>query len=76
MASDTAIVREWDTNTEYLVDQLIYTSTDPEINVQYQDKFFRAVNQHTSFSFTTDFGNGEWEEAVVKGVKGGGKGRM
>ncbi len=66
----TAIVNEWDTNTSYLDEQMIYTSNDPEINVQYHNKQFRATANHISGSFTTDFGNGLWEEMTVKGIPG------
>lgn len=66
----SAIVNEWDTNTAYRFEQMIYTSNDPEINVQYHNKQFRATSAHTSGSFTTDFGNGKWEEMTVKGIPG------
>jgi len=66
----SAIINEWDTNTAYVIDETIYTSTDPEINVQFHNKFYRATAAHTSFSFTTDFGNGYWEEMTVKGIAG------
>jgi len=66
----TAIVVDWDTDTDYLEKQLIYTSNDPEINVQFHKKFFRATANHKSLSFTTDFGNGLWEECTVKGITG------
>lgn len=68
--SDSAIFREWNTSTAYLQDEAIYTSTDPEISIQYHRKMFRCITPHTSFSFTTDFGNGYWEEMTVRGIKG------
>lgn len=69
-ASDTAIIREWDTNTDFELDQVIYTSDDPEISVQYHKKFYKCIVAHTSFSFGTDWGTGYWEEMTVKGIKG------
>ena len=66
----SAIIKEWDSNTLYLLDESIYTSTDPEINSQFHKKLFRATEQHVSDSFTTDYGNGKWEEMTVKGIKG------
>lgn len=66
----SAIIKEWDTNTEYLTNETVYTSDDPEISVQYQNKFYRATADHTSLSFGTDWGNDLWEEMTVKGVQG------
>ncbi len=66
----SAIILEWDTNTAFAVNETIYTSTDPEISIQYQNKFYRCKEAHTSFSFGSDFGNNLWEEMTVKGIPG------
>ena len=66
-----AIVNDWVTNTVYKVNELVYIPDgDPSTSVQYHDRLYRAINQHTSNSFGTDFGNGLWDQIQVKGVKG------
>lgn len=66
-----AIVNDWVTNKVYQVNELVYIPlADPSTSVQYHDRLYRALLQHTSNSFGTDFGNGNWEAIQVKGVKG------
>lgn len=69
MATVTTIPN-WFTSTDYNLNEPVYISDDPLVSVQFHRKFYRATSAHTSFSFTTDWGNGLWEEITVKGIKG------
>ena len=68
---------DWEVDKEYCKDQVVYvTGEQPQFN----DKIYRAVAPdeladppvlcHTSFSFATDFGNGLWQEIVIRGITG------
>lgn len=58
---------DWEVDVEYKIGQVVYvTGEQPQFN----DKIYRALTDHTSVSFATEFGNGDWEEIVIRGVKG------
>lgn len=60
-------LEDWVTNKAYKIGQVVYvTGEQPQFN----DKIYRALTDHTSVSFATEFGNGDWEEIVIRGVKG------
>jgi len=64
----SAIILDWVVATVYIEDEtvIVLAAEGP----QYANKIWRCVTGHTANSFTTDFGNGLWEELVIQGVKG------
>ena len=64
----SAKILEWVVATSYTLDETI--TVPPSEGPQYDDKLYRCISAHVSNSFTTDWGNGKWEEIVIKGTKG------
>lgn len=63
------ITEDWTIDYDYTVNETVVVN-DPTQGPQYLNKLWRCVTAHTSVSFTTDFGNGLWEELVLKGRQG------
>lgn len=66
----SALIETWAVSTVYVVTEAITTSTNPAVDTQFQNKTYRCSVGHTSTSFTTDFGNGFWEEILAQGIEG------
>jgi hypothetical protein len=51
----------------YVAGSVVYVENEQP---NFIDRIYRCLQTHTAVSFATDFGNGLWEEIVVRGVKG------
>lgn len=61
------LITDWLTATDYVENQVVRVEGEGS---QYEDRLYRATLDHTSNSFATDFGNGDWEEVFIRGVQG------
>lgn len=60
-------IPNWESGKEYKENNVVMVVGE---GTQWEDKLFRAKEDHTSFSFASDFGNNRWEEIIVRGATG------
>ena len=47
-----------------------HLTIDKSLSSQYNNRLYRSLTDHTSLSFATDFGNGDWEVVKYEGIQG------
>lgn len=63
----TTRIPDWVSGKRYFEDEAVIVKGEA---AAYNDKLYRVLADHTSFSFQTDFGNSFWELIQTRGIEG------